>query len=182
MALLVVPNTRFHHSFISAVTEFGDARMDGAGSVNGAELTALADEEAFERLVISLVRDQQEDAPRAASFVPATSLWMVNDDELVGFLQVRHRLTPFLLEQGGHIGYSVRPSERRQGYASAALTESLGVAAGLGIEQVLLVCDEENIGSRTVIERAGGVYEDSRAGKRRYWIPTGYPNNSQLFH
>ncbi len=146
--------------------------MDGAGPVNGADLAALADQETFENLVATLRRDREEDAPRPDGFVPATSLWMAEDDQLVGFLQIRHRLSPFLLEQGGHIGYSVRPSARRRGCASAALAESLGIAHGLGIDPVLVVCDETNVGSRTVIERAGGRYEDSRVGKRRYWIPT----------
>ncbi|MCU1412896.1 MAG: acetyltransferase [Microbacteriaceae bacterium] len=172
MPRLVTPDTRFHRSFIDAVTEFGDAWLDGAGYVNGADISALADERAFADLVASLVRDRDEDAPRADGRVPATALWMIEADELVGFLQIRHRLTPFLLEQGGNIGYSVRPSARRRGHASAALAASLRIANGLGIDPVLVVCDETNVGSRSVIEGAGGVYEDSRAGHRRYWIPT----------
>ncbi len=152
--------------------------MDGAAILNDTGVATLADDEAFTNLVAALVADQKENAPRPEGFVPSTSLWMVRDDEVVGFLQLRHRLSPFLLEQGGHIGYSVRPSARRRGYASVALVESLGFAHGLGLESVLLVCDESNVGSRRVIEGAGGVYEDSRVGKRRYWIPTSSKPNS----
>lgn len=172
MALLVTPHVRYRRSFIDTVNEFGDAWMDGAGAVNGAETAALADPTAFAELVASLVRDREDDAPRPDGRVSATSLWMVEDDELVGFLQVRHRLNDFLLEQGGHIGYSVRPSARRRGLASAALAEALRVAGDLGIDPVLVCCVESNIGSRAVIEGAGGQYEDSRDGHRRYWIPT----------
>ena len=84
----------------------------------------------------------------------------------------RHELTDFLLEQGGHIGYSIRPSARRQGHASAALRQVLELAAEMGHERVLLTCDEDNIASRAIIEGVGGEYEDSRVGTRRYWVPT----------
>lgn len=170
--LLVTPDIRYHGSFLAAVAEFGDAWIDGSGAVNGADLAALAKPQNFADLVASLVGDREDDAARPDGRVPATSLWMVRDEEIVGFLQVRHRLTPFLLEQGGHIGYSVRPSALRHGYASAALAEALAVARDRGIDPVLVVCAEDNVASRTVIEGAGGVYEDSRVGHRRYWIPT----------
>ena len=73
----------------------------------------------------------------------------------------------------GHIGYSVRPSARRQGHATAALRRSLKVARErLGLERVLVTCAEDNPASRTVIEACGGTYEDSREHTRRYWITT----------
>lgn len=78
---------------------------------------------------------------------------------------------PFLLEQGGHIGYSVRPTNRNRGVAGAALTLGLAEAQALGITPVLLTVREGNLASRRVIERADGSYEDTRNGFRRYWFP-----------
>lgn len=172
MGTLVIPSVRWQTSWLVGTAEFGGAHVDGAGLEGPADLPALMHPEAFARLVDSLIANAREDAPRPADRVPATSLWIVDDDGFVGSLQIRHRLTPFLLEQGGHIGYSVRPTARRRGHASAALRDALPIARDLGIEQVLVVCDEDNAGSRAVIEGNGGRYEDSRAGKRRYWIAT----------
>ncbi|MCV2392897.1 GNAT family N-acetyltransferase [Actinotalea sp. M2MS4P-6] len=111
-------------------------------------------------------------------YVPWTDLYGVVEGVLVGRVSVRHRLTPALAREGGHIGYGVRPAHRRRGYATAFLRAGLGVAARLGIERALVTCDDTNIGSATVIERCGGVLEDvvaspGGAPKRRYWVATG---------
>ena len=82
------------------------------------------------------------------------------------------QLTPALHELGGHIGYVVRPSARRKGYATQMLTESLPFAAQLGIDPALVTCDVDNHASRKVIEAAGGELEDERHGKLRFWVPT----------
>jgi len=103
--------------------------------------------------------------------VPNTHFWIADGDDLVGYLHLRHELNAFLLEEGGHIGYSVRPSRRREGHASRALALGVLEAGRLGIERVLVTCDEDNLPSAGTIERNGGVLEDVRAGKRRYWIP-----------
>lgn len=172
MGELVRPHIRWHASWLVAATEFGGAHIDGA-ALDGVELATLANEEAFAAWVDGLHADVREDAPRPEGHVPATALWILDGDTVVGSLHLRHRLNGFLLEQGGHIGYSVRPSARRRGHASAALRDALPIARGLGIERVLVCCTEDNAGSRAVIEGAGGEYEDSRAGHRRYWIATG---------
>ena len=100
--------------------------------------------------------------------------WVVDDeDDYVGSLALRHELSPFLLREGGHIGYSIRPSARRRGHATAALRLALPVARrDLGLDRVLVTCLESNEGSRRAIEANGGAYEDSRNGTRRYWVPT----------
>jgi predicted acetyltransferase len=81
-------------------------------------------------------------------------------------------LNDFLLNEGGHIGYSVRPSARLRGHATRALAFALPIARGLGISRILITCNEDNAGSRATIEKNGGIYEDTRNGKRRYWVDT----------
>lgn len=112
-----------------------------------------------------------EDTPRPPGFVPSTTLWWIDDEKYLGRLAIRHRLTPNLLELGGHIGYDVRPTARRRGHATAMLRGALPVARGLGIESALVTCDVTNVGSRRVIEANGGVLEDQRGVKLRFWVP-----------
>ncbi len=113
----------------------------------------------------------------ASEFVPWTDLYGVVDGVVVGRVSVRHRLTEGLLQVGGHIGYGVRRAYRRRGYATELLRAGLSVAHELGIDRALVTCDDDNVGSATVIERCGGVLEDTRpmsggSPKRRYWVPT----------
>jgi predicted acetyltransferase len=133
---------------------------------------AWSSDEAFRAFAEEVRAQRVEETPRPAGFVPDTELWWVEGDEFLGRVGIRHRLTPALLETGGHIGYDVRPSARRRGHATAMLREAQIVARGLGIESVLVTCDVDNVGSRAVIERNGGLLEDERAGKLRFWVPT----------
>ena len=103
----------------------------------------------------------------------ARYFWIADGDEVVGSLAVRHELSAWLLEEGGHIGYSIRPSRRRAGARVARARAGAGRARELGLDRVLVTCDEDNERSRRTIERNGGVLEDVRAGKRRYWIELG---------
>lgn len=168
MAELVAPNSKYHASWLEASLEFDGAWRDGAGEPVSFEV--LADPVSFEGYVENLLSQTQPEAKRPEGHVPCTYLWIVEDSKVLGFLAIRHVLNDFLLEQGGHIGYSVRPSARRHGHAAKALKDALPLAAQMGIEQVLVTCDEDNVGPRKTIEGNGGVYEDSREGKRRYWI------------
>jgi predicted acetyltransferase len=108
--------------------------------------------------------------------VPATFLLAEVDGEVVGRTSIRHELNAYLAAVGGHIGYGVRPGFRRRGYATEILRQSLVYARGVGIERALVTCDDGNVGSATVIERCGGVFEgiepdpDGGTAKRRYWI------------
>ena len=88
----------------------------------------------------------------------------------LGFLNLRLRLNEGLLNYAGHIGYSIRPSERGKGYAKEALRQGLQVAKEKNIKRALVTCSTENPASRAVILTNGGALEDVRGGKERYWI------------
>ncbi len=178
MPHLEPPDPRVRASFAAAMAEFaaeGRGAADGTvtGRYVGERSDAWASDEAFAAFCATIRAQRLEETPRPAGFVPDTELWWVEGDEYLGRVGIRHRLTPSLLEVGGHIGYDVRPSARRRGHATAMLREALGVARELGIERALVTCDVDNIGSRTVIERNGGVLEDERNGKLRFWVSTG---------
>ena len=101
-----------------------------------------------------------------------TTLWWVHDDEVLGRLAIRHRLAPALESAGGHIGYDVRPSARRQGHATAMLHAALPIAHALGIKPALVTCEKTNTASQRVIEANGGQLLDERGSKFRYLVPT----------
>ena len=104
-------------------------------------------------------------------WVPAIQLVAFSEKgQAVGFLNLRLCLSNFLLEAGGHIGYSIRPSERGKGYAKESLRQGLQVAKGKNIKRALVTCSTENPASRAVILANGGKLEDVRNGTERYWI------------
>ena len=105
------------------------------------------------------------------NWVPAIQL--VSFDEAghaLGFLNLRLRLNDYLLEKGGHIGYSIRPSERGKGYAKESLRQGLQIAKEKNIHRVLVTCSIKNPASRVVILANGGQLEDIRHETERYWI------------
>ncbi|HRD61898.1 MAG TPA: GNAT family N-acetyltransferase, partial [Nocardioides sp.] len=165
-------------SWAVTITEFGSETIHGSGVWHGdggpLDLTAEGCA-AFVAMVLAY-GDPATELP--ADRVHCDYYWITDGqgqpggEEVVGFLALRHRLTAWLLEEGGHIGYAVRPSRRGQGHASRALALAVRRAAELGLDRVLLTCDEPNIASARTIESNGGVYEDTRNGKRRYWIAT----------
>ena len=107
--------------------------------------------------------------------VPETVFWGVLGGEYLGRVSLRHELTAGLEAWGGHIGYEVRPSMRGRGYGHALLAGILPHARALGLERVLLHCDDINVASIRVIEKAGGVLDGlvvnpEGAAGRRYRI------------
>jgi predicted acetyltransferase len=135
---------------------------------------AYGQDDTFAEYVARLERIQRGDPPMG-HYVESTFLLAEVDGTVVGRTSIRHRLNDFLRHEGGHIGYCVLPPHRHRGYATEILRQSLERIHALGIDPVLITCDDDNIGSATVIERAGGVLEnlvESASGTqtRRYWI------------
>ena len=108
--------------------------------------------------------------------MPSSQFLSIEKGELIGFVNIRHRLNPELLLESGHIGYSVHPNKRRLGYATKQLKLALSEAQKLGLKKVLITCDKANIGSAKTIQKVGGVLENevvsSNSGEivQRYWV------------
>jgi predicted acetyltransferase len=168
---LVKPSLKYKESFLEAVEEFkAEGKSMFMHDVSN-EIGAGMDFEKFlERINF---REQGKDLPEGR--VPQTHLWLVEGSKFIGWVKIRHELNDTLMQYGGHIGYSIRPSERRKGYGTKILELGLEEAKRLGIEKVLVTCDDDNIASAKIIEKNGGVMENTSISpegkvKRRYWI------------
>jgi len=106
-------------------------------------------------------------------WVHCSTFWWVDGPSYLASIRIRHRLTPQLEQTGGHIGYDVAPSARRQGHGTAMLAAALPKAAEFGITSALLTCAPDNTGSRKIIEANGGKLAEQRGGNLRFWVPTG---------
>jgi predicted acetyltransferase len=133
------------------------------------------DPEDFSEMVEFLLdNEKMEHLPDG--WVPSSTYWLVTDSrKVVGAINIRHTLTEKLLNTGGHIGYGIRPSERRKGYATKLLALSLTKAKELGITKALVVCDEGNSGSEKTIRNNGGIQDTSYIEENgnvilRFWI------------
>ena len=107
-----------------------------------------------------------------AEHVPQTTYWLRRDGYPVGLSKLRHTLNDALAVYGGHVGYCVRPVERGKGYGHVLLGSTLAQAHHLGIAQVLITTNRNNLPSRAMVERHGGVLEPGGSGYCRYWVPS----------
>ncbi|MGG4395247.1 GNAT family N-acetyltransferase [Paenibacillus thiaminolyticus] len=105
-----------------------------------------------------------------AHLVPQNVYWLYVQGRPVGIGKLRHALTDALREQGGHIGYAIRPEARRRGYGTVMLRLLLAEARRIGLREVLITCDEDNTASRRVIEKNGGRLAGTGDGICKYWI------------
>lgn len=132
--------------------------------------------EPFEGLVAKL-QDWKRGKQLPRGWVRSTVYYLVrNDGTILGKSSLRHLLNDFLRTIGGHIGYLIRSDQRRKGYGTVILRLTLEKAHQLGLRQVLVTCDEDNLASAKIIEANGGLLKDMYQDKdlpvpkRRYWI------------
>jgi predicted acetyltransferase len=115
-------------------------------------------QEEFEEF-IEMRRAKETNPP--AGYVPQSEYWLIVDGVYAGEIRLRHRLSERLKQFGGHIGYEIRPSMRRMGYGTLQLELGLQIAKDeLGLSEVLITCDDDNIGSQRIIEQNGGEFID----------------------
>jgi predicted acetyltransferase len=129
----------------------------------------------FEAMVQFLL-DSEKGINLPEGWVPDSTFWLVNEkNRVLGVVNIRHGLTDRLMDLGGHIGYGIRPSERRNGYATKLLSLSLEKVKGFGVDRALITCDESNTGSLKTILKNGGVsdtdfIEEDGNVIKRFWI------------
>ncbi len=172
MPELISPTTRLRDSWLASRDEWGAGVLqDGSGLHAEDDVDTPA---GFAAWIERLRREADIAIPPASGRVHASYWWIVEDGDYAGAISLRHALNDFLLRAGGHIGYGVRPSARGHGLATWALRSVLPHARALGLEKLLVTCDDDNVASALTIERAGGVLEDVRDTElgrtRRYWI------------
>lgn len=168
---LVVPDITYADEIISYRQSFLDAgdSMDGCGS-----LRRHADPQEWLDFNAMLAQEQ----PEGSRYVISTQFVYVrkSDRRIVSMIQIRHKMNDYLRDYAGHIGYSVRPDERRKGYASAMLRDALPFCRQLGLSRVMISCLTQNEASRRTILANGGVYEKTvhepkeNVDLERYWI------------
>ena len=159
--------------FRKEILEFDKGNEDQFSGCMSLDVSVSAEE----WIKICELRKSEETCGEVGSTVPSHVYLAVrkSDDKIVGIIDLRHHINhPVLGTWGGHCGYSVRPSERGKGYAKEMLSLNIQKAKGMGIEKLLVTCDERNVVSEKTILANGGVYEktidvdDCRI--KRYWI------------
>ncbi|MCU4990675.1 GNAT family N-acetyltransferase [Bacillus cereus] len=161
------------HEFSEQIIEYRDAFLHTDEQPHGSSSLQNYDflDEWFEK-----VNKQEIGENLLANRVPSSQFLSFEKGELIGFVNIRHRLNEELLRESGHIGYSVHPNKRRQGYATKQLKLALDEAQKLGLQRVLITCDKVNIASAKTIQKVGGVLENevvsSYTGEivQRYWV------------
>jgi predicted acetyltransferase len=164
---LCLPSIEFKDAFIAMMLDY---QRNGE---HGYQIESIEMNDVFERY-ITRIREKAQGFNLKPGFVQESTFWLMEYNTIYGASRLRHSLTEKLFMEGGHIGYDIPPSYRRQGYGTLLLKLTLEEAKNIGLERVLLTCDSDNIGSRKTILKNGGIleneieYEDRL--KCRYWI------------
>jgi predicted acetyltransferase len=168
---LITPTVELRDEYLSFYKEWVDSKEDMVPWV------IKKDPLDFETMVQFLM-DNEQGHNLPEGWVPNSTFWLINQDKrILGVVNIRHRLTQDLSNRGGHIGYGIRPSERRKGFATKLLSLSLEKAKELRIRKALVVCDVDNTGSFKTIINNGGIpdsdfIEEDGNIIKRFWIET----------
>lgn len=165
---LVEPNITFQETYLNLIEEWTASGEPFVPWCLGLDCTD------FSTFVKALL-DRSKGLDLPEGFVPDSTYWLMNEaGRMLGAVNIRHELNETLLLFGGHIGYGIRPSERRKGYATQLLQMSLEKIKVLGVHRVLLTCDKDNVASAKTIVNNGGILENEietpERVTQRWWI------------
>ncbi|MDP4008356.1 MAG: GNAT family N-acetyltransferase [Candidatus Peregrinibacteria bacterium] len=163
---LVKPTKKYEKSWQEAMAEFRNENRKGFWNW----IEEPIDLDSY----IKLTEANENGQSLTVGSVASTTFWLIDNNEFKGHTNIRHELNDYLKKFGGHIGYYIRPSERRKGYGTKILGLALIEARKIGLKKVMIGCDESNIPSQKVIEKNGGEFTkkvtDECEPKLIYWI------------
>lgn len=169
---LVRPSMEYQEQAIEYINEFTKygSKIHGSGGLE----RYVGD---YDEWLRKLEQDRNMIPGSANGRVPSETFMLIRegDNRLIGIINIRLMLNESLLNHGGHIGYGIRPTERRQGYAMYQLYLAMKFCLEKGIDRVLITCDKNNIGSAKTIINSGGILENEIVLEdgtllQRYWI------------
>lgn len=173
---LEVPTIERKEQAIEYINEFYEynSQIHGTGSLDRKLEKGIS----YEEWMANSIKMSDKKYANSKGLVPANTFFLIrkNDDRLIGMIDLRYELNDFLRNIGGHIGYSIRPSERRKGYNKINLYLCLLEAQKHGLEKVLITCADYNDGSRNTIKSFDGEFEKQNFDEsdnetmELYWI------------
>lgn len=167
--VLVKPSVEFKETYLAGLIEFQSEGLPWVMDIDAKKLDM--DFKSFVETENSKMTLWTKDNP-----VKQTELWAISGKDYVGRIAIRHKLNDDLKIMGGHIGYDTRPSYRGRGVGSAMLKQALPIAKSLGLSEVMLTCNDDNLASIRIIEKNGGELRERKLQtsegpmKRYYWI------------
>ena len=164
------------------VIEYMNEHVKHNSAINGTgSFDHVLEGETYEECMDRYYKIQDNEYAKSIDRCPGKTYFLIrkNDNKLIGMINIRHHLSPKMLVHGGHIGYGIRPTERRKGYNKINLYLGLlKVLEEFNLDKVMLDCDVKNLGSDKTIQALGGVLErtdiDDYDGALTnvYWINT----------
>jgi len=164
---LIKPSKKYEESWLEGLKEFEAEQRSGFWNVP--DKPDSIDE------YIQRCNDHSKGENLPEYWVPATTYWLIDTDEFIGHVNIRHTLNSQLTKIGGHIGYAIRPSKREVGYGTKILELALPKARKIGLQNALITCDSLNIASQKIIKKHRGKLQDTYEKENgesvcRYWI------------
>lgn len=168
---LIYPSKEYEHQAFGYIQEFIDynSEINGTGGLDRFKN--------YDDWLFKLEKDLEfKNIPEGRVSANTYFLLRISDNKIIGMINIRHKLNEFLLNEGGHIGYSIRPTERNKGYGTIMLKLALERCRELNLDKVLITCDKSNLASTKVVQRNNGILENEIFSEtfsevvQRYWI------------
>ena len=150
---LILPSKKYEESYNSLIKEaydYGDYQEMGN--------SLIRDNETFNSM-LQRINNRRFGKNIAKCDVPSTIYRIICENEIVGTIDLRHKLNKSYFEKYGHIAYYIKPSKRNNKIATNALKLALNKYKKMYVKKILITCYSDNIFSRKVILKNGGILD-----------------------